>query len=84
MFALISFVIAVVRRFALIFFAFEPLVGIDGLVGFIGVQLGGAKPLFLGGMFRFLAKKRVTVGLRNLIIIRVDFAEGRKPWRFPP
>ena len=42
------------------------------------VELGGAQPLFLGGVLGFFAKQRFAVGLRDLIIIRVDFAEGEE------
>ena len=39
------------------------------------VLIFGAQPLFLGGMFGFLAKQGIAVGLGDLVIIGVDFAE---------
>ena len=42
------------------------------------VILGGAQPLFLGGVLGFLAKQRFAIRLRDLIIIGVDFAEGEE------
>jgi hypothetical protein len=39
---------------------------------------GVAKPLFLGGLLRFLLQERVAVGLGDLVIIGVDFAEGQE------
>ena len=48
------------------------------LLGFDLVELGGAQPLFLGSVLGFLAEQGFAVGLRDLIIIRVNFAEGEK------
>ncbi len=42
------------------------------------VELGRAQPLFLGGMLGLLAQQRVAVGLGDLVIIGVDFAEGEE------
>src|SRR5881628_729763 len=42
------------------------------------VILGIAQPLFLGGVLGFLAKQGFAVCFGNLIIIRVDFAEGKE------
>jgi hypothetical protein len=42
------------------------------------VELGRTQPFFLGGMLRLFAKQRIAVRLRDLIIIRVDFAEGQE------
>ena len=40
--------------------------------------LGSAQALFLGGVFGLFAKQGVAVGLRNLVIVGVDFAEGEE------
>ena len=42
------------------------------------VEFGGAQALFLGGMLGFLAQQCVAVGLGDLIIIGMDFAEGEE------
>ena len=42
------------------------------------VIFGGAQPLFLGGMLGFLAEQRFAVGLRDLVIIGMDFAKGEE------
>ena len=39
------------------------------------------RPRGQGGL---LGQQGLAVGLRDLIIIRVDFREGQKPCRFPP
>ena len=44
----------------------------------IGVIFGRAQPLFLGGVLGFLAQQGVAVGLGDLVIIGVDFAEGEE------
>ena len=57
------------------------VVAFDGIViQLVVVRLifGGAKALFLGGVLGFLAKQRFAVGLRDLVIIGVDFAEGEE------
>ena len=43
------------------------------------VELVGAQPLFLGSVLGFLAKQRLAVGLRDLVIIGMDFAERQEP-----
>ena len=47
-------------------------------IGIDAHGFSGAKPLFLGGMFGLFGQQRVAVGLWNLIIVRMDFAEGKK------
>ena len=42
------------------------------------VILGGAQPLFLGGMLGLFGQQRVAVGLGDLVIIGMDFAEGEE------
>ena len=42
------------------------------------VILGGAQPFFLGGVLGLLAEQSFAVGLRDLIIIGMDFAEGQE------
>ena len=37
-----------------------------------------AQSLFLGGMLRFLSQQRFAIGLGDLVIIGVDFAEGEE------
>jgi len=38
----------------------------------------GAKPFFLGGVLGLLAEQRLAVGLRDLVVIRVDFRKGEE------
>ena len=42
------------------------------------VELGRAQRRFLGGMLGLLAEQRLAILLGDLIIIRVDFAEGQE------
>ena len=42
------------------------------------IELGGTQPLLFGGVLGFLAQQSFAIGLRNLIVIGVDFAEGEK------
>ena len=42
------------------------------------IELGGAQPLFLGGMFGLFGQQRVAVGLGDLVIVGMDFAEGQE------
>ena len=42
------------------------------------VVLSVAKPLFLGGVLGFLAEQGFAIGLGDLVIIGVDFAEGQE------
>ena len=42
------------------------------------VELRGAQPFFLGGVLGFLAKQGFAIGLGDLVIIGMDFAEGQK------
>ena len=42
------------------------------------VELGRAQPLFLGGVLGFLAQQGFAVGLGDLVIIGMDFAEGQE------
>ncbi len=49
-----------------------------GCGAFLGLVLGIAQPLFLGGLLGFLAQQSVAVSLGDLIIIGVDFAEGQE------
>jgi hypothetical protein len=42
------------------------------------VILSCAKPFFLGGVLGLFAEQSLAVGLGDLIIIRMDFAEGQK------
>ena len=41
-------------------------------------RFGRAKPLFLRGVFGFLAQQRVAIGLGDLVVIRMDFREGQE------
>jgi hypothetical protein len=40
--------------------------------------VAGPQPLFLGGMLGFLAQQGFAILARDLVIIRVDFAEGQE------
>ena len=51
---------------------------VDMVIAIAVVELGGAQPLFLGGVLGLLAKQRFAVGLGDLVIIGVDFAEGQE------
>jgi hypothetical protein len=42
------------------------------------VELRRAQPFFLGGMFGFLAQQGFAIGLWNLVIVGMDFAEGQE------
>src|SRR5262249_31476860 len=44
----------------------------------IAVGLGLAQTLFLGGVLGFLAQQRFAVGLGDLVVIGMDFAEGEE------
>ena len=44
-----------------------------------GIVIFPAQPLFLGGMLGLFAKQGVAVGLGDLVIIGVDFAEREEP-----
>jgi len=44
-----------------------------------GIVFGCAQPLFLSGVLGLLAQQGVAVGLGNLVIIGMDFAEGEEP-----
>ena len=48
------------------------------VVVIVVVELGRAQPLFLGGVLGFLAKQRFAIGLGDLVIIGMDFAEGEE------
>ena len=54
------------------------LAGVLGLVVILVVKLGGAQPLFLGGMLGLFGEQRVAVGLGDLVIVGMDFAEGEE------
>ncbi len=41
-------------------------------------KLGGAEPLFLGGMLGLFGQQRIAIRLRDLIIVGMDFAEGEE------
>ena len=41
-------------------------------------HIRGAQPLFLGGMLGLFAQQRVAIGLGDLVIVGVDFAEGEE------
>ena len=52
---------------------------IGGVVLFlVRLVLGVAQPLFLGGLLGFFAEQGVAVGLGDLVIVGVDFAEGEE------
>src|SRR4051794_39535491 len=51
---------------------------LDRLTGILAVVLGGAQALFLGRVLGFLAQQGFAIGLRDLIIIGMDFAEGQE------
>ena len=44
----------------------------------VRLNLGGARGTLL------LVDQRLPVGHRDLIVVGVDFAKARKPWRLPP
>ena len=44
----------------------------------LGVIFGRAQPLFLGGVLGLLAQQGVAIGLGDLVIIGVDFAESEE------
>ena len=71
-FVAVAMLVAVVSSPVVVF-----VVIVDGVV-LVVVELGGAQPLFLGGMLGFLAQQRVAVGLGDLVIIGMDFAEGEE------
>ena len=48
------------------------------LVLLLVLQFGGAKPRLLLGMLRFLAQQCLAILARDLVIIRVDFGEGKE------
>ena len=53
---------------------------VSSILGFVVVIiiLGGAQPLFLGGMLGLFGQQRIAIGLRDLIIVGMDFAEGQE------
>src|SRR6185503_14250679 len=56
---------------------FISVIGISiTLIRVFGMLLGGAKPLFFCSMFGFFAKQGFTVSLRDLVIVRMDFAKS--------
>jgi hypothetical protein len=56
------------------------IIAFNGLaiVLIVSVQLSGAQTLFLRRVLRLFAEQGVAVRLRDLIVIRVDFAEGQE------
>jgi hypothetical protein len=49
----------------------------------LGIEFGGPKPLFLCRMLGFFAQQCVAIRLWDLIIIRVDLAEGKEAVAVP-
>jgi hypothetical protein len=54
------------------------MVGIERAVFLVMILGFGAEAFFLGRMFGFFAQQGFAVGLGDLVIIGMDFAEGEK------
>ncbi len=48
------------------------------------VQFRGPQPLFLGRVLGLFAEQRFAIGLRDLVIVWVNFAEGQEPVAVSP
>ena len=76
----------VVRLVAVVGLAFEAVIGVEivaagapvvvmPVVVIIVAMFGGAQPVFLGGVLGLFGQQRVAIGLGDLVIIGVNFAE---------